>query len=137
MMNFDASSIPPFLLAECDARLDEPAPSRGKEMLRNLIDSGADDFWTTGGARMPAMSRDLLEDSRRRRSLGLTRRCRDYGIAATVLLALAPFMLAIALLIRVDSPGPVLFRQRRLGLHGRPFWVLKYRTMVADAEARL
>jgi lipopolysaccharide/colanic/teichoic acid biosynthesis glycosyltransferase len=106
-------------------------------MLRNLIDSGANDSWTTGGARTPVARRDRLEDSRRSRSSDLTRRCRDHAIAATVLLVLSPLMLAIALLIRVDSPGPVLFRQRRLGLRGRPFWVLKYRTMVADAEARL
>src|SRR5690349_6864607 len=46
-------------------------------------------------------------------------------------------MVAIALLTRVDSPGPVLVRQRRLGLRGRPFWVLKYRSLVADAEGRL
>jgi lipopolysaccharide/colanic/teichoic acid biosynthesis glycosyltransferase len=53
------------------------------------------------------------------------------------LLLLAPIMLAIALLIRLDSPGPVLFRQLRRGYRGRLFWVLKFRTMVVDAEQRL
>ncbi len=53
------------------------------------------------------------------------------------LLFLAPVMLAIALLIRLDSPGPVLFRQLRRGYRGRLFWVLKFRTMVVDAEQRL
>lgn len=49
----------------------------------------------------------------------------------------SPLMLAIALLIRMDSPGPVLFRQLRRGHRGQPFWVLKYRTMTIDAEQRL
>jgi len=53
------------------------------------------------------------------------------------LLLLAPVMLAVSLLIRLDSPGPVLFRQLRRGHRGRLFWVLKFRTMVVDAEQRL
>ena len=43
----------------------------------------------------------------------------------------------LSLLIRLDSPGPLLFRQKRLGYRGRPFGVLKFRTMVVDAEQRL
>jgi lipopolysaccharide/colanic/teichoic acid biosynthesis glycosyltransferase len=53
------------------------------------------------------------------------------------LLLLAPVMLGIACFIRFDSPGPVLFRQLRRGYRGRLFWVLKFRTMVVDAEQRL
>ena len=43
----------------------------------------------------------------------------------------------IALLIRMDSPGPVIFRQVRRGYRGQPFWVLKFRTMTVNAEQRL
>jgi lipopolysaccharide/colanic/teichoic acid biosynthesis glycosyltransferase len=50
---------------------------------------------------------------------------------------LSPVMLVIALLIRRDSSGPVLFRQWRRGRDGRPFRMLKFRTMVVDAERRL
>jgi lipopolysaccharide/colanic/teichoic acid biosynthesis glycosyltransferase len=50
---------------------------------------------------------------------------------------LAPVMLTVALLIRLDSPGPILFRQLRRGYRGRTFWVLKFRTMIVDAEQRL
>jgi lipopolysaccharide/colanic/teichoic acid biosynthesis glycosyltransferase len=53
------------------------------------------------------------------------------------LLVFAPVMLGIACCIRFDSPGPVLFRQMRRGHRGRSFWVLKFRTMVVDAEQRL
>lgn len=61
----------------------------------------------------------------------------DYVFAGAALLLLLPLLLLIALAIRVSSPGPVLYRQRRCGLNGRIFMVLKFRTMVADAEERL
>jgi exopolysaccharide biosynthesis polyprenyl glycosylphosphotransferase len=57
--------------------------------------------------------------------------------AALALALLAAPMLGIALAIRLDSPGPALFRQRRAGAGGQPFTMLKFRTMVADAERRL
>ncbi|MEQ1859133.1 MAG: sugar transferase [Chthoniobacteraceae bacterium] len=52
------------------------------------------------------------------------------------LLLLAPLFVVIAIAIRVSSPGPVLFRQSRAGRHGRPFTMLKFRTMETDAEMR-
>jgi exopolysaccharide biosynthesis polyprenyl glycosylphosphotransferase len=60
----------------------------------------------------------------------------DRLLAAAGLLLLAPLMLVIAVLIRLDSPGPVLFRHRRVGLHGREFTLLKFRTMYRDADRR-
>ena len=59
----------------------------------------------------------------------------DVGGALVGLVVLAPVFLSLAALIRLDSPGPVLFRQRRTGLGGRPFRILKFRTMVDGAEA--
>jgi exopolysaccharide biosynthesis polyprenyl glycosylphosphotransferase len=59
-------------------------------------------------------------------------------IASTLILILAsPLLLAIAMTIRLSTPGPVLFRQERVGINGRTFPMLKFRTMVTDAEARL
>jgi exopolysaccharide biosynthesis polyprenyl glycosylphosphotransferase len=70
-----------------------------------------------------------LPASRISRSSRFLKRCLD-GVAAAVLLALvAPCMLLIALLIKRDSPGPVFFRQTRLGLDLREFTLLKFRTM--------
>lgn len=57
--------------------------------------------------------------------------------ALTGLLLLAPVMLAVALLIHLRMPGPILFRQLRRGYRGRLFWVIKFRTMVVDAEQKL
>jgi lipopolysaccharide/colanic/teichoic acid biosynthesis glycosyltransferase len=57
--------------------------------------------------------------------------------AAVALLVFSPVMMLIAVLIRLDSRGPVLFRQERVGRGGRTFWILKFRTMTVDAEDRL
>jgi len=56
--------------------------------------------------------------------------------AFVFLLVLAPLLLIIALIIKLTSPGPVLFRQQRSGLNGKPFTMLKFRSMVTDAEQR-
>lgn len=61
----------------------------------------------------------------------------DVAASACVLLLLAPVLAVVAIAIKLDSPGPVFFRQRRVGLNGRPFVMLKFRSMHADAEARL
>jgi exopolysaccharide biosynthesis polyprenyl glycosylphosphotransferase len=56
-------------------------------------------------------------------------------VGATLLtVALAPLFAGIAIAVRVSSPGPVLFRQRRVGLHGREFTVLKFRTMYVGSD---
>jgi lipopolysaccharide/colanic/teichoic acid biosynthesis glycosyltransferase len=65
------------------------------------------------------------------------KRAIDLAASALGLVLLAPLLVAIAAAVRLSSPGPVLFRQIRLGRGGRPFYVLKFRTMVADAERRL
>jgi lipopolysaccharide/colanic/teichoic acid biosynthesis glycosyltransferase len=53
------------------------------------------------------------------------------------LVMLFPLLVLIGVLVRLDSRGPILFRQKRVGLGGQEFWCLKFRTMVSDAEARL
>lgn len=63
---------------------------------------------------------------------------RILDVAVVILTAPATLLLAllIALMIRLDSPGPILFRQRRVGKNGQPFVCLKFRTMIVDAEER-
>ena len=66
----------------------------------------------------------------------VVKRMFDIAVAGLALLIAAPFLAVIALVIRRRDGSPVLFRQVRVGLHGRQFEVLKFRTMVPDAEAR-
>src|SRR5947209_5236823 len=68
------------------------------------------------------------------RSSAAIKRAFDLVGASIGLLAIAPLMIAIALAIKLDSSGPVFFRQLRVGRHGRRFYMLKFRTMVANAE---
>ncbi len=67
----------------------------------------------------------------------LAKRVFDVSVAATALVVLAPLLSAIAVLIRLDSAGPVLFRQERIGKDGELFGVRKFRTMVPNAEQLL
>ena len=70
------------------------------------------------------------------RSSMRVKRTFDVAGACLFLLILSPLMALIALAVRLDSKGPILFRQERIGRDGRPFRICKFRTMVADAEAR-
>jgi Undecaprenyl-phosphate glucose phosphotransferase len=58
----------------------------------------------------------------------------DAGLSAAGLLVLSPVLGVLALLIRLSSPGPAFFRQERMGLDGRSFWVWKFRSMYDEAE---
>jgi lipopolysaccharide/colanic/teichoic acid biosynthesis glycosyltransferase len=73
---------------------------------------------TSGGA---------IQDSRLRLPIDVT-----LALMGTVLLL--PLLLIVALLVRIDSPGPALFSHTRIGRHGRPFKVFKFRTMVVNSE---
>ena len=63
-----------------------------------------------------------------------TKRIFDYVFSAAVLFFLSPVYLGIAVAIKLDSPGKVFFKQKRVGLRGRQFYVYKFRTMVSNAE---
>jgi exopolysaccharide biosynthesis polyprenyl glycosylphosphotransferase len=65
------------------------------------------------------------------------KRAIDFTVALLALIALGPLFLVVALLIRLGSPGPVFFIQKRMGLSKRRFSLYKFRTMVPDAEAKL
>jgi exopolysaccharide biosynthesis polyprenyl glycosylphosphotransferase len=67
----------------------------------------------------------------------IAKRGLDLTVSALALLLLSPLLALVAVAIRLDSPGAAIFRQRRAGQNGVPITVLKFRTMVDDAEARL
>ncbi|SDJ26721.1 sugar transferase [Salimicrobium halophilum] len=62
------------------------------------------------------------------------KRLSDVVISGLLLLLLLPFLLVVAVAIKIESKGPVFFKQQRLGLHGQPFTMYKFRSMCVDAE---
>jgi exopolysaccharide biosynthesis polyprenyl glycosylphosphotransferase len=92
-------------------------------------------------AKTVLQSRDLEEDSYVFAAGGsaqalpaLMKRLFDFVLSALLLTVLAPFFLVVAVLIKLTSPGPVLFSQIRVGLNKRQFKMHKFRTMVVEAE---
>ncbi len=82
-----------------------------------------------GGAPLLTFSAAPLEDVRL-----VVKRFFDIVISALALIVLAPFIGAVALLIRLSSPGPIVFTQERCGLNGRKFTMYKFRSMVENAD---
>ena len=76
---------------------------------------------------------DLYREERARRVSDWIKRAVDVVVSAALLVALAPLLAVAALMVRLTSPGPVLFKQRRLGKMGAPFRMLKFRTMYINA----
>ena len=74
---------------------------------------------------------DIL--SKKRGSL-LCKRMFDIGVSAVMLVLLSPVFLVLAVVIKLDSPGPVFYRQVRLTQYGKPFRIFKFRTMVQGAD---
>ena len=66
----------------------------------------------------------------------MAKRCFDWLASSFGLLILSPFLIFLAFWIKMDSKGPVFFRQERVGRYGKTFRIHKFRTMVTDAEKR-
>lgn len=73
---------------------------------------------------------------RNKRTQLLLKRMFDVAASAAGLLVLSPIFLLVGIAIKLDSPGPVFFRQIRMGKEARPFTILKFRTMVHDPRGR-
>jgi exopolysaccharide biosynthesis polyprenyl glycosylphosphotransferase len=69
------------------------------------------------------------------RSSHAVKRAFDVVVGGAVFVVLAPVIAVLALIVRIDSPGPIFFRQTRVGRDGRPFRIWKFRSMVVEAEA--
>jgi len=67
-------------------------------------------------------------------SLGLLKLAEDYVLASIGLVVAAPLLLLVALAVRLDSPGPILFRQERVGFNNKIFMIYKFRTMTVDPQ---
>jgi lipopolysaccharide/colanic/teichoic acid biosynthesis glycosyltransferase len=88
---------------------------------------------TTIASSAPALA---LPGQRRRQLFNFSKRSIDLLFALILIVLLAPVILVIAAAIKLDTPGPVFFRQRRCGLGGHEFFMFKFRSMVADAAQR-
>jgi exopolysaccharide biosynthesis polyprenyl glycosylphosphotransferase len=86
------------------------------------------DFQDIDGVLLASFSRD-----RRRFTYEWAKRILDFSAAAALLILGSPFFLLLAILIKLDSTGPALFRQERVGLNGRRFRMFKFRTMRQEA----
>ena len=64
----------------------------------------------------------------------MAKRCFDIVCALTGIIVFAPVFLLVALVVRLDSPGPIFYRGTRSGLGGKPFRIFKFRTMIVEAE---
>ncbi len=64
----------------------------------------------------------------------LVKRCFDFVVSVFLIILISPILLAIAIIVKLDSPGPFFYKQERVGLHGRRFKALKFRTMYINAD---
>ena len=112
-----APVVPPRIRGGNGVITAEPPSSTRRPALRENED------WPAPIARSPVQA--------------LAKRAIDVTVSLALLVPLAPAFPLLALIIKRDSPGPVLFNQKRVGRGGREFLMYKFRTMVPDAEARL
>ena len=144
--------IAEFDLAAADA-LDQIAQARSRDIwaivvaqpaeLTGLAAAGmpriiaAPEFWERYMQRidLDTLEQNILPDSRSHGLSALLHRLTDIALSLGLLFFTLPLMLATIIAIRFDSPGPILYRQDRVGLGGKPFVLTKFRSMRPDAEA--
>ena len=102
-------------------------------VVPSLVDVAADRVRTRPLAGLPIV---FVEDPRSRGALSLGKRILDLGLSLLFIALFSPLLLVTALLVRSDG-GPALYRQTRIGRDGKPFAMLKFRSMVVDADQRL
>ncbi|MGA1835725.1 sugar transferase [Herbiconiux sp. 11R-BC] len=126
---------------------DELSPQRVRELswglepgrqhlvvAPSLIDIGGPRIHTRPVAGLPLIH---VETPRYEGGKRFAKRTFDVMAASIGILLLSPILALIAMIVRLSTPGPVLFRQERIGYHGERFNMLKFRSMVVDAEQRL
>ena len=112
----------------------------GRESWLSLESEGHEDWFEPGANRRFAETRKKLKLAMWRSGLStrnLIKRSFDLVVAGCALIALSPILLVCSILTKCSSPGPIVFRQTRIGLRGKPFTMLKFRSMTIDAETQL
>ena len=111
----------PARLGDCRVRLFDDISFR-EQQLRRLDLEHLEPGWLAGARESVAIA--------------FVRRAIDIVISLAILAVALPLIVVAALLVWLTSPGPILYRQVRVGQHGRPFVLFKFRSMRADAEAQ-
>ncbi|MDO4239212.1 sugar transferase [Micrococcus sp.] len=134
-MNIEAVAITsghPFVPEEV-RHLGWDLQERGVSLIMApaLVDVAGPRLHTQPLAGLPLLH---LSTPRLSSSKASLKRAFDLVSAGIGIVLISPLLLAVAIAVKTTSPGPVLFRQERIGLHGEPFTMLKFRSMVVDAE---
>jgi lipopolysaccharide/colanic/teichoic acid biosynthesis glycosyltransferase len=121
------------VFGELARRLDAGAPGYFSLDFRVYPEPGHGDSNSDSGSVDPIFHPDLASTEKKRRLSDWIKRAIDVVASGMLLVALAPLLLVVAAVVRLTSPGPILFRQLRLGKMGKPFRMLKFRTMHVGA----
>jgi lipopolysaccharide/colanic/teichoic acid biosynthesis glycosyltransferase len=132
----DRSTVLSTILARVSAALRDELPSDEFSQISLSFHFFPDDWDHENSARPsnPVLYPDLLSANDGKRSLLVIKRAMDIFGSAVMLILCAPLLAIIAAAVKVSSPGPVLFRQHRIGQYGRRFTFLKFRSMRADND---
>ncbi len=93
--------------------------------------SGSVKMSTIFGAPLIIINREIMPPWQQ-----TTKRIIDIAISLFVLTVFSPLYLIVGLIVKVTTPGPIIFYQERIGIHGKPFNIFKFRSMYIDAEAK-
>nr|WP_308199761.1 sugar transferase [Herbiconiux aconitum] len=127
-----ADELPPQRVRELSWSLE---PGRQHLVVApSLVDIGGPRIHTRPVSGLPLIH---VETPRYEGSKRFAKRTFDVFVSGLLIVVASPFLLAIAAIVRLSTPGPVLFRQERIGYNGARFKMLKFRSMVIDAEERL
>ncbi len=131
-----AAALPVSVLM-AGAFAPEPVRRAGHGLVLSAVGAGARTKEANGRVDLAAVNDNDLEASVATRAPAPAqwgKRAFDIAAALSLLIFLAPLLVATAIAIRLDTKGPVLYRQRRIGFHGREFDIFKFRSMRTDAE---
>ena len=131
------AAVSPIFLLMAGAFAPKLVRDFGHAMLLGAVGAGARSNEAGGQVDLSAVNDNDIEKRIARRAPApaqWSKRCFDLIAAVSLLIFLAPMLLLTALAIRLDSRGPVLYRQRRIGFRGEEFEIFKFRSMRTDAE---
>jgi exopolysaccharide biosynthesis polyprenyl glycosylphosphotransferase len=135
----EETCVTEILRMKIDAALRENLDSKHASRLVITAHMFPENWIKNGGEKVADLKLypDLAEKAPKRRLQGPMKRAMDVVVSALLLLILSPVLGLIALAIKFSSPGPIIFRQERMGRLGKPFKFLKFRTMYVNNDHKI